>query len=166
MNLGITLKAAEKVFGPALPGPGEPESTLSAIRYAAGGTKKFAGVLGLHENAKFHIHFPTPVDWVLLETKKGIPDFINDLKESGPQGAQGREVLVAKFLPSYGGIKAKILSKQAAGKIKAELPLLRKRLAPFVGERQATLTIGSETLSLPIKITMDKKGKIKFAANL
>ena len=75
MNLGATLKAAEKVFGPALPGQGSAENTLSAVPYLSGTKKKTGGILGIHEGAKFYVHFPTPVDWSLLTTKKGTPRF-------------------------------------------------------------------------------------------
>jgi hypothetical protein len=173
MNLGVTLKGAEKVFGPARPGPGTEENTLSAVRYAKGGATKFAGISGIQENAKFYIHFPTPVDWNLLETKKGIPDFVNDLRESGPQGEQGRETLVAKFLQEFEGLKARRRAKQeeaekkaAASKRKEEAVSYRERLAPYLGEQEVTICIGSERLVLTAKITQDKKGKFKIVATL
>jgi hypothetical protein len=173
MNLGVTLKAAEKAFGPALPGSGAPEHTLSAVPYAAGKGKKFAGVMGVRENARFYIHFPTPIDWNLLKSKKGIPDFINNLSESGPQGEQGREALVSEFMARYDGLQTKLRQKQEAAKKKAtaakrkeELVGVRQRLAPCIGEQQATLTIGSETVSLTVTITVDKKGKMKIVASL
>ncbi len=173
MNLGITLKSAEKVFGPALPGIGEPANTLSAVRYAGGKAKKFAGVLGLPEHAIFHVHFPTPVDWNLVASKKGVPDFVNDLKESGPQGGQGRAAEVAAFLEKYESVKAKLQAKQAAAekkartaKWKAESAELKERLKAYLGEQQVTLMIGSESVSLPVKITVNKKGKMKIVAEL
>ncbi len=173
MNLGATLKAAEKVFGPALPGRGSEENTLSAVRYVAGRSTKYGGVAGFREDAKFHIHFPTPVDWSLLTTKKGTPDFVSDLKESGPQGQQGRQAQVEAFMATYQAVRAKLLEKQEAAAKKAlaaqrkgELAQLRQRLLPYVGENDATLLIGSESLSLPFKITVDKTGKIKITAIL
>jgi hypothetical protein len=162
MNLGATLKAAEKVFGPALPGRGSEEKTLAAIRYAKGGAKKFAGVIGFQEDAKFHIHFPTAIDWSLLTTKRGTPDFVSDLKESGPQGEQGREALVAAFMEKYEGIQTKLRAKRR----KSELAQLRGKIAPYAGEREATFSIGSESFSLPVKITVDKTGKVKIVAAL
>jgi hypothetical protein len=173
MNLGVTLNAAEKVFGPALPGPGSHQNTLSAVRYAEGKSKKFAGILGIHDNANFYIHFPTPVEWNLLESKKGVPDFVNDLKESGPQGQQGRTAQVAKFMGQYESMKAKRRLKQEAAQKKAliarrkeEAVLLRSRLAPYAGEQEVTLIIGQESISMSMKITVDKKGKVKIAATL
>ena len=180
MNLGVTLKAAEKKFGPALPGPGEADRTLAAVRYAKGGAKKFAGIPGIHDHALFHIHFPTPIDWTLLTTKKGTPDFINDLKESGPQGEQGREALVARFLQQYESIREKehkkreaaakkaaaAIEKSAAAELKAKLQQVRQRLAPFIGQQEATLVIGSESISLQFTITADNKGKIKIVATV
>jgi len=163
MNLGVTLKAAEKIFGPALPGPGEADRTLAAVHYAAGRGKKFAGVLGGREDAVFHVHFPTPVDWNLLTTKKGTPDFINDLKVSGPQGEQGRERLVAEFLEKYDATREKREKKARDDERKREAPLLRQRYAHWIGERQATITVGAESLTLTLKVTKDKSGKIKFA---
>ena len=173
MNLGVTLKAAEKVFGPSLPGRGSDQNTLSAVRYASGRSAKYGGVAGIHKDAKFYIHFPTPVDWNLLTTKKGTPDFVSGLKESGPQGEQGREALVAAFMEQYEDVREKLRQKQEATAKKAsvaqrktELAQLRHRLIPFAGEREATLSIGSESLSLPVKITVDKSGKVKITATL
>ena len=173
MNLGVTLKTAEKVFGPALPGPGDVDKTLSAVRYAGAKGKKFAGVPGIQEDAKFCIHFPTPVDWNLLQTKKGTPDFVNDLKESGPQGEQGRAIQVEKFKEGYEQLREKLRLKQAAANKKAQMAqmkeetlLIRKRLAPFIGNQQVTLILGTESISLSIKISMDKAGKLKLAATL
>lgn len=173
MTLGATLKAAEKVFGPALPGRGTEETTLSAVRYVAGRSVKYGGVAGFREDAKFHIHFPTPVDWSLLTTKKGTPDFISDLKEDGPQGEQGRHAKVEAFMASFHAVRAKILEKQEAAAKKAraaqrkgELAQLRQRLIPYAGEQDATFVIGSESLTLPFKITVDKTGKVKITATL
>ena len=173
MNLGVTLKTAEKVFGPALPGAGSAEATLSAVRYAEGKGKKYAGVLGSVENAKFHVHFPTPVDWNLLATKKGTPDFVNDLRESGPQGEQGRSAQVAAFLERYEGLRLKLRAKQDAAEKKIQLARqkdeilsLRKRVGHLVGVHQVNLTVGSESFSLPMKINLDKSGKLKFSASL
>jgi hypothetical protein len=167
MNLGVTLKQAEKVLGPALPGQGNPDSTLSAIWYSKGKGKKFAGVSGIQEGARFYIHFPVPVDWNLLSTKKGTPDFINDLSESGPQGQQGRERLVQEFLAKQEMVLEKRRLKEEAvekKKRKEEFASLRPRLSALAGDHLATLTIGEDTFSLPMKITVDKKGKIKVAA--
>lgn len=163
MNLGITLKAAEKVLGPSLPGAGAETHTLSAVHYAAGKGKKFAGVLGIHPDAIFHIHFPVAVDWNLLTTKKGTPDFVNDLKQSGPQGGQGRERLVEEFLQKYEQTREKREKKARDQQRKREAPLLRQQFAHWVGEREATITIGGESLALPVKVTRDKTGKIKIA---
>ena len=162
MNLGATLNAAEKVFGPALPGPGTAENTLSAVPYLSGTRKKLGGVLGMQEGAKFYVHFPTPVDWSLLTTKKGTPDFVSELKASGPQGEQGREALVAAFMEQYGALQIKLRAKQRKG----ELIQFRERLAPYAGEREATFTVGTESFSLPFKITVDKSGKVKITATL
>ncbi len=162
MNLGVTLKAAEKVFGPALPGKGEEGKTLAAVHYAAGKGKKFAGVIGVREDAVFHVHFPTAIDWNLLATKKGTPDFVNDLKFSGPQGEQGRERLVAEFLEKYAVLREKQEKKTREDRRKREAPLLRERFGHWVGEREAVITIDGESLTLALKITKDKSGKIKI----
>ncbi len=180
MNLGVTLKQAEKKFGPALPGPGAADRTLAAVRYAKGGAKKFAGIAGIQDHALFHIHFPTPIDWNLLTTKKGTPDFVNDLKESGPQGEQGRDAQVADFLQKYASIREKeekkreaaakkveaVAKKAAAAQIKAQTAQLRQRLMPFLGEQEATLLVGSESIPLRFTITIDKSGKVKVSAIL
>jgi hypothetical protein len=164
MTLGATLKAAEKVFGPALPGRADERNTLAAVPFAKGKGKKFAGVLGFRDDALFHIHFPVPVDWKLLATKKGTPDFINDLKESGPQGEQGREALVGAFLAKYESMRAKLHEKELAAKRKQEAASLRPRLAALKGEHEASITIGSETIALRVKVTVEKTGKIKIVA--
>jgi hypothetical protein len=162
MNLGVTLKAAEKIFGPALPGPADAEKTLAAVHFAAGKGKKFAGVLGIRDDAVFHVHFPTPVNWNLLTTKKGTPDYVNDLKISGPQGEQGRERLVAEFLEKYEKLREKLEKKTRDDQRKREAPALRQRYGHWVGEREAVISFGGESLALPLKITKDKSGKIKF----
>jgi hypothetical protein len=166
MNLGVTLKAAEKVFGPALPGPAEAEKTLAAVHFAAGKGKKFAGVLGMRDDAVFQVHFPTPIDWSLLTSKKGTPDHVNDLKMSGPQGEQGRERLVAEFLEKYEVLRAKKEKKVRDEQRKREAPLLRQRYAHWVGQHEAVISIGGESLTVPVKVTKDKSGKIKFAGVL
>ncbi len=173
MNLSATLKQAEKVFGPALPGRGAEENTLSAVRYAKGRATKYGGISGFHEEAKFHIHFPTPIDWSLLTTKKGTPDFVSDLKESGPQGEQGREALIADFLEKQHGVREKLRLKrekaEAAARaklLKQELVEIRQRLIPFQGEREATLNLGTESVTLTFKITVDKSGKVKISATI
>ncbi len=173
MNLGVTLKAAEKVFGPALPGRGAEENTLAAVRYAKGRAKKYAGIPGVHDEAKFYIHFPTPVDWSLLITKKGTPDFVSDLTESGPQGEQGREALAAQFLKKRESVREKLRQKREkaetaarAKQLKQELTEVRQRLIPFQGERNATLNLDNESVTIPIKITVDKSGKIKISATI
>lgn len=101
MTLGTTLKTVEKHFGPSLPGQAEPERTVSALRYAAGKGRKFAGVLGVQPDAVFYIHFPVPVDLRAIKSKKGIFDFISDLKQDGPQSDQGRHTKVEAFLATY-----------------------------------------------------------------
>jgi hypothetical protein len=173
MNLGVPLKAAEKVFGPALPGPGIEENTLSAVRYPGAKAKRFAGISGVQNDASFYIHFPTPVDWSLLETKKGVPDFVSDLKESGPQGEQGRAAQAAAFLNEYQALREKLQQKReaaarkaATAKQKEEIVLIRQRLVPYVGEQQVNLTIGTESISISMKIAIDKSGKLKFSASL
>jgi hypothetical protein len=173
MNLGITLKAAEKVFGPALPGPAEEHNTLSAVRYAKGGSTKYAGISGIQRDAKFYVHFPTSVEWDLLTTKKGTPDYVNDLRESGPQGEQGREMQAAAFLEKSATTRAKIREKQElaakkafAAQRKAQLSLLRSHFSHLAGEVEMTLTHGSESFSIPFKIEVGKSGKVKISATL
>jgi len=172
MNLGVTLKTAEKKFGPALAGRGREEATLSAVRYAAG-KGKFAGVAGIRDDAQFYIHFPTPVDWSLLATKKGTPDFIKDLHESGPQGEQGRERLIAQFLEQHAAQREKLKLKQEAAtkkalatKQKKEVADLREQLAHWIGEKEASITIGGQSVNLMLKITRDKSGKLKISGSI
>jgi hypothetical protein len=169
MNLGITLKSAEKVFGPALPGKGSAESTLSAVPFAAGKGKKFVGIPGVHEGAKFYIHFPIAIDWTLAESKKGIPDFVNDLHESGPPGEQGREALVSAFLEKHASLKAKSKLKQEAAntkmlasKMKGEVSALRERLLPFVGSRNAMLPLGLKRCLCRLRSRLIKQGNSKL----
>jgi hypothetical protein len=173
MNLGVTLKKAEKAFGPALPGRGDEETTLSAMWYAAGKGKKFAGLRGIREEARFYVHFPVRVDWSWLESKKGVPDFVSDLKESGPQGEQGREALAREFLSNYKKLEDRHRQKREAtekkdrtARQKKELAALRPRLAGLAGEQLATFSIGSESFTLPVKITVSKNGKIKVSATI
>jgi hypothetical protein len=166
MNIGVTLKTAEKKFGPALPGSDQEYNTLSAIRYAGGKGKKFAGVPGIRPEAEFYVHFPLDVDWTRLESKKGIPDFVNDLKESGPQGEQDREEKVAAFVEQYRAVREVAERKLAAANRKKEAGALRLRLAPLLGPQEVTVTIGGETFAILFKITKDKAGKIKIAGSV
>src|SRR5277367_6843459 len=98
MTLGTTLKTVEKHFGPCLPGQTEPGKTVSALRYAAGKGRKFAGVPGIHPEAVFYVRFPMAVDLSVIKSKKGVFDFISDLKEDGPQSDQGRQAQVDAFM--------------------------------------------------------------------
>jgi hypothetical protein len=95
---GTKLQSVEKRFGPALPGQDLPEKTVSALRYAGGRGKKFAGVPGIHPEAAFYIHFPLELNLSSIASKKGTIDFVADLKEDGPQSKQGRQVEVDAFL--------------------------------------------------------------------
>jgi hypothetical protein len=145
MKLGTTLKSVEKKFGPAVAGEGDPETTFSAVRYPAGRAKKFAGLAGRHADAVFYLHFPVPVDWTLLKSKKGIPDFINDLSLSGPQGEQHREK------------EAKIFRELFTAKHR-----LKEKLLGLVGKKGYPLRIelDGEMFGVDATITQDKKGKV------
>jgi hypothetical protein len=139
MTLGTTLKAVEKKFGPALVGIGDPDKTFSAVRFAAGKGKKFAGVPGIRDDALFHLHFPLTVDWKQLKTAKGTPDFINNLTSSGPQGEPDREQKFQEFLATHRG---------------------KNRLKELAGKRTIDFSIEGEGFRYPGTVTVDKKGKI------
>ena len=139
MILGTTLKTVEKHFGPALPGQAEQEKTVSAFRYAAGKGRKFAGIPGIHPEAAFYIHFPVPVDLQAIKSKKGVFDFISDLKEDGPQSDQGRYAQVEAFLKGYGK---------------------EFRIKKLCNARHIVIEIGGERFDVPAKITFTKKTKM------
>lgn len=151
MNFGITLKTVEKKFGPAVAGEGDADTTFSALPYPAGKAKKFAGLPGRHDGAAFYLHFPIPVDWSQLKTKKGIPDFINDLKLSGPQGEQDREKKAASFRTAYTSKKR-----------------LKEKLTALVGKKNHPLhlQLDGETYPTEATITRDKKGKLTLKITL
>jgi hypothetical protein len=151
MNIAIKLEKLEKIFGPALPGATSPECTLSAIRTPKCKKGIFFGVQGIKPDANFYIHFPLPIDWKALATAKGAPDYVNDLKESGPQSEQGRKDRVTAFLAEREQKEAK------DGQW--------KRLEKLVGEHSITITIGNESFKIPdAKIALDKKS-LKITAN-
>ncbi len=110
--LGTTLKSVEKVFGPAVAGRGDEAHTVSAVRYAAGQGKRFAGVPGFHPEAVFYIHFALPVNLAEIKSKKGLFDHIKDLSEDGPQARQGRDVEVEAFLKARAE-KARLVEEKA-----------------------------------------------------
>lgn len=146
MNLttGTTLKSVEKLFGPALPGIGDSHKTVSAMRYAAGKGKKFAGVPGIQPDAAFHIHFPLNVDLSQIKSKKGAIDFISDLKEDGPQSKQGRREEVDTFVRKH---------QQEAF------------LANLGGTKTVAIEIDGHRFSPQAKITFSKKNrKLKLTA--
>ena len=138
MTLGTTLKTVEKKFGPCLPGQGEPNKTVSALRYAAGKGRKFAGIPGIHPDAVFYVHFPMPVDLSAIKSKKGVFDFISDLKEDGPQSDQGRDALVDAFMAVHG--KEFRIKKLSAAK-------------------HVVIEIEGERFEVPAKIAFSKKTK-------
>jgi len=114
---GTKLQSVEKRFGPALPGQGLPAKTVSALRYAGGRGKKFAGVPGIHPEAAFYIHFPLELNLSSIASKKGTIDFIADLKEDGPQSKQGRQVEVETFLRNHGGKQRAQLAKEEKSRL-------------------------------------------------
>jgi len=129
LNVGATLKSVEKIFGPALSGRGDPDKTLSAIRYAAGKGKNFAGVSGIVSEAVFYIHFPTSINLAKVITKKVSSDFIKDLKEDGPQAAQGRQAEVEEFLGNLAKRQAETFKVSESRIIKAQEAAFKKQAA-------------------------------------
>src|ERR1700734_1245680 len=117
---GTKLQSVEKRFGPALPGQGSPEKTVSALRYAGGRGQKFAGVPGIHSEAAFYIHFPLEVSLSSIPSKKGTIDFISYLKEDGPQSKQGRQAEVEAFLRNHGEKRREQLAKEEKSRLAAQ----------------------------------------------
>ena len=168
MTIGTTLNAVEKRFGPALAGTGPEDTTFSAIRIGKG--KKFGGVPGRRDDAVFYLHFPLPVDWAQLTTRKGTPDFINNLSTAGPQGEQGRPAQVAAFLESYkkdeqarrAKAEAKEKKQEAAAR-KERFRAVREQLAAYAGERLVIVEIAGARFEIPLTIKVDKAGKVKLS---
>lgn len=151
LTLGTTLKNAEKHFGPCLPGMADPARTASAVRYAAGKGKKFAGVPGIHPDAVFYVHFPVALHLASIKSKKGTIDFINDLKQDGPQAKQGRETEVEAFLHVH-------RQKEAAQK-KAQM------FDRLCGIKPVVIEIDGQRFEVQASITFAKKTKkIKVVA--
>jgi hypothetical protein len=117
---GTKLQSVEKRFGPALPGQALPAKTVSALRYAGGRGKKFAGVPGIHPEAAFYIHFPLELNLSSIASKKGTIDFIADLKEDGPQSKQGRQAEVEAFLRNHGEKQREQLAKEEKSRLAAQ----------------------------------------------
>ncbi|MGF1679206.1 MAG: hypothetical protein ACFCUX_08435 [Candidatus Methylacidiphilales bacterium] len=162
MNVGTTLKSVEKKFGPCLPGPGDPDKTVSAIRYAAGKGKKFAGIPGILPDAMFLVHFPVAVDLSRIKVaKKGPADFINDMRQDGPQSTQGRQADVEAFLRGY----AELEKKEAAKRQKAAAKQAAEKLREFLGEKEIIVEVNGRRMTARAKITLVKKtGKLKISA--
>ena len=130
MNLinGTKRHSVEKRFGPALPGQGLPAKTVSALRYAGGRGKKFAGVPGIHPEAAFYIHFPLELNLSSIASTKGTIDFIADLKEDGPQSKQGRQAEVEVFLRNHGEKLREQLAKEEKSRLVAQLKAQKAEL--------------------------------------
>lgn len=169
LTLGTTLKTAEKHFGPALAGRGDESHTMSAIRFAAGKGKKFAGVPGLSPDAVFYIHFPLPIDFTKIKSKSGQIDHVKDLTEDGPQSRQGRQDEVDAFLRAYAQktSAAQEKVKKAAEKFrvateKKEKLAQEKVIAEYLLKYQ-TVTFSVDGHSITAKITTSSaKGKTKI----
>jgi hypothetical protein len=169
---GTKLQSVEKRFGPALPGRDLPEKTVSALRYAAGQGKKFAGVPGIHHEAAFYIHFPLEVNLSSIASKKGTIDFISDLKEDGPQSKQGRQAEVDAFLQNHEEKRRALLAKgeqsRLAAQQKAEKAQRKKEEA--AGKEQAVerlcrqqniaIEIDGQRFFAEAKITFTKKTQL------
>lgn len=138
MKNGTTLKTAEKHFGPSLPGQAEPEKTMSALRYAAGKGRKFAGVPGIQPDASFYIHFPLAIDLTTIVSKKGVIDFVSDLRQDGPQSDQGRQAQVDAFLAVH---------------------RKEQRFKKFSAAKSIIIEIEGERFEVPAKITFTKKSR-------
>ena len=169
---GTKLQSVEKRFGPALPGQGLPAKTVSALRYAGGRGKKFAGVPGIHPEAAFYIHFPLELNLSSIASKKGTIDFIADLKEDGPQSKQGRQVEVETFLRNHGEKQREQVAKEEKSRLaaqqkaqKAAAELRKKEEAASQNEaverlcRQENIVIeiDGQRFSAGAKITFSKK---------
>ncbi len=162
MNIPVKLNKLEEIFGPALPGASTPECTLSAVKYASAKKGVYGGIQGIKPDAFFYVHFPLPIDWERLATKKGAPDYVNDLKESGPQGAQGRKELVEQFLS---GLQEKKAQEQRVRLEEENRASTLKRFEQLVGTHTVTVSVNGETLTLPYtKIALDKKRKLTLTA--
>ena len=160
---GTKLQSVEKRFGPALPGQGLPAKTVSALRYAGGRGKKFAGVPGIHPEAAFYIHFPLELNFSSIASTKGTIDFIADLKEDGPQSKQGRQVEVETFLRSHGEKQKEQLAKEEKSRLaaqqKAQKAELKKAEELRKKEEAASKNQAVERLCLQENIVVEIDGQ-------
>jgi hypothetical protein len=62
VNVGITLKQAEKYFGPSVIGKDRPDNTISVIANPLGRAETYVGLPGIRDDAEFYIHFPQSID--------------------------------------------------------------------------------------------------------
>jgi hypothetical protein len=62
VNVGITLKQAEKYFGPSVIGQDRPDNTISIIANPTGRGERYVGLPGIRDDAQFYIHFPQSID--------------------------------------------------------------------------------------------------------
>jgi hypothetical protein len=154
---GTKLQSVEKRFGPALPGQDLPEKTVSALRYAGGRGKKFAGVPGIHPEAAFYIHFPLELNLSSIASKKGTIDFVADLKEDGPQSKQGRQVEVDAFLRNHGEKQRKQLAKEEKSRKKEEAAAKNEAIERLCRHQNIVIEIDGQRFPAGAKITFSKK---------
>ena len=118
MNVGITLKQAEKYFGPSVIGKDRPDNTISVIANPIGRGETYVGLPGIRDDAQFYIHFPQSIDLTtIIETdhrnyRRQPADHFVGLRKDGPL----REDRIAKLKSAIGSAKQTnpkaLLSKQ------------------------------------------------------
>lgn len=104
MNVGITLKQAEKYFGPSVIGNDRPDNTISVIANPVGRGETYVGVPGIRNDAHFYIHFAQSIDLTTIigtdhrNYRRQPADHIVGLSNNGPFSGQNRHIEVDHWL--------------------------------------------------------------------
>jgi hypothetical protein len=105
VNVGITLKQAEKYFGPSVIGKDRPDNTISVIANPVGRGETYVGLPGIRDDAQFYIHFPQSIDLTTIiggdhrtNYRRQPADHIVGLRKDGAFSGQNRHIEVDRWL--------------------------------------------------------------------
>jgi hypothetical protein len=104
VNVGITLKQAEKYFGTSVIGKDRPDNTISVIANPVGRDETYVGLPGIRDDAQFYIHFPQSIDLTTItgddprNYRRQPADHIVGLRKDGAFSGQNRHIEVDHWL--------------------------------------------------------------------
>lgn len=104
VNVGITLKQAEKYFGPSVIGKDRLDNTISVIANPVGRGETYIGLPGIRDDAHFYIHFPQSIDLTTIiggdhrNYRRQPADHIEGFRKDGASSGQNRHIEVDHWL--------------------------------------------------------------------